>query len=164
MPQVMPAVFFGHGNPMNALLRKPHRKLGGYRGGDSASQGYPLRIGSLVHRGRCGDGEHRPEHDPRLRWVPAELYRVQHPRARRFPRLRFTSRTCSPQCRCGRMTGGGWTTARGRSCATCTLRRTFRSCSLASTRRSLPRSTARSASVPRRLSVLLGFVSTDAAV
>lgn len=71
MPQVMPAVFFGHGNPMNVLLRNPYTESWAAIGaGMPRPRLSSLRFGPLVHRGRSSNGEHRPEDNPRLRRVP----------------------------------------------------------------------------------------------
>ena len=72
MPHRMPAVFFGHGNPMKALLRNPYTERWAAIGASlPPPKAVPLRVGALVHLGRRRDGEHRSENNPRLRRVPA---------------------------------------------------------------------------------------------
>ena len=58
MPQRMPTLFFGHGNPMNALLVTPvHRAVGGSRSWAPETQGNSFCVGALVHSGCCRDGK-----------------------------------------------------------------------------------------------------------
>ena len=49
MAKPMPVIFFGHGNPLNALYDNAYTRLGGDRHVDAAAEGNTLRFGPLVH-------------------------------------------------------------------------------------------------------------------
>jgi 4,5-DOPA dioxygenase extradiol len=51
----MPAVFFGHGTPMNALQRNRYTIAWGQFGNSTPRPRGIVRIGSLVHTGYGGD-------------------------------------------------------------------------------------------------------------
>ena len=117
----MPAFFFGHGNPMNAIQRNAvHRGLGRHRARASAPAGRRGRLRALVSPGHLGDGDARAAHDPRLRRIPARALRGRLPgpgRSRAGPGDPGAagSRAASPSTR----TAGASITARGPCSATC---------------------------------------------
>ncbi len=50
MSQRMPALFVGHGNPMNALLKNPYTQQWAALGqAIPKAEGNPLGVGPLVH-------------------------------------------------------------------------------------------------------------------
>ena len=80
MVDPMPAIFFGHGNPMNALTQNPYtgawRKIGRREPRPKAilsMSAHWYRPRNRRHRHHCA-----PNH-PRLRRFPPELYHVQYP-------------------------------------------------------------------------------------
>src|ERR1035441_4790267 len=48
-----------------------HRTVDGDWSKTSATEGYPVRVGTLVHSRCCRDREHRPKDNPRFRRLPA---------------------------------------------------------------------------------------------
>ena len=68
----MPAIFFGHGNPMNALARNATPTAGPRWAPPSPGQGDPLRLGALVRAGDRRHGDARAAHDPRFRRLSRE--------------------------------------------------------------------------------------------
>ena len=81
--QVMPAAFFGHGNPMNALEVNRYtaawRAFG--RGGAPAARD-PGDLRALVHQRHRGDRDAAAADDPRLLRLPAAAVRRPVPGAR----------------------------------------------------------------------------------
>ena len=76
MPDRMPAIFLGHGNPLNAIQREPlHTRLARHRSRAAQATRRSRGLGTLV---RAGDGDHRrrgAEDDPRLRRLSARALR-----------------------------------------------------------------------------------------
>src|ERR1700674_700515 len=68
MAERMPALFIGHGNPMNALLVNPYTQRWASIGATlPKAEGNTFGVGPLVHRRRSRHREHRAEDDPRFR-------------------------------------------------------------------------------------------------
>ena len=64
MADVMPAIFFGHGNPVNAVTH--NRCAEGWRAirrADLQAQGHPDSLGSLVCAGNRRDYQRRAKND-----------------------------------------------------------------------------------------------------
>jgi hypothetical protein len=78
----LPAVFFGHGNPMNALDHNRYTEAWrSFGAGIPRPRAILVILGSLVHQRQRGDGHGSPAHDPRFLWVPSGTLRGRVPRA-----------------------------------------------------------------------------------
>ena len=62
----MPAAFFGHGNPMNALETTATPRPGARSAGGAATAGDPGRLRALVHQRHRGHRDAAAAHHPRL--------------------------------------------------------------------------------------------------
>ena len=96
MAKPMPAIFFGHGNPMNALAHNAWTDGWAAIGKEiprPTSRALGLR--SLVSSGHSGDRDARAAHDSRLRRFPARAARGQVSGARRPGAGAPRPRTCS---------------------------------------------------------------------
>ena len=68
----MPAAFFGHGNPMNALAVQPlHHGVAGVRCSGAATARDPRDQRALVHQRHRRHRDAAPAHHPRLLRLPA---------------------------------------------------------------------------------------------
>ena len=74
MPELMPAIFFGHGNPMNAVLTNGYteawRRIGG---ANAQAQSHPLDLRSLVCAGNRRHDQHLAEDNSRFRRLSARI-------------------------------------------------------------------------------------------
>jgi hypothetical protein len=59
MSEILPAIFFGHGNPMNTLMKIMIPRPGARYGGVSVTQGKFVDFGALVWSRNRGDNLHR---------------------------------------------------------------------------------------------------------
>ena len=83
MTTPMPAIFFGHGNPMNALERNAYTEAWRAIGRPAASARHPRRFRPLVPAGHARHGRGGAPHHPRLRRLPPRAARVPLRRAGR---------------------------------------------------------------------------------
>ena len=117
----MPAVFVGHGSPMNTLetTATPRRGTTSARL-ESRARGHPRRLGALVHQRHRGHRDGQPEDDPRLLRLPRRAVRLPVPGARRARRWPTRSPSSWRPRGSGRTsTAGASTTAPGRCSPTC---------------------------------------------
>jgi 4,5-DOPA dioxygenase extradiol len=96
MSALIPAVFFGHGSPMNTLedndFTRSWREIGEI---DAPTPGIVLRTGALVHAGTAVYRHDAARDDSRFRRLSAALFDVQYP-APATPPLRGASASCCP--------------------------------------------------------------------
>ena len=116
----MPAIFFGHGNPMNALESNAYTEAWARIGRDiPRPAGRPLRLRALVPARHPGHRDGAAAHDPRLRRLSPRPARVPV----RAPGVAGAGGARAGPARAaagGSSTGsGGSTTARGRCSSTC---------------------------------------------
>jgi 4,5-DOPA dioxygenase extradiol len=65
MSDSMPALFFGHGNPMNALSRNQYTEAWAAIGASLPRPKAILCISAhWYNSGRCRDGQYRPKYNP----------------------------------------------------------------------------------------------------
>lgn len=125
MSQTMPALFVGHGNPMNALLDSSYTQGWAELG---IAMPRPKAILSVSAHWYIEDAAVTVSTAPRIihdfGGFPRELYEGQYP-APAIPTLLLASRSFLHRCRSGARSDGGSTTAPGRCCAESTQRRTF---------------------------------------
>ena len=79
MPELMPAIFFGHGNPMNAVMTNGYTEAWRRIGGNAQAQSHPLDLRSLVCAGNRRHDQHLTEDNSRFRRLSPRLFRVQYP-------------------------------------------------------------------------------------
>ena len=114
----LPAIFFGHGNPMNALADNAYTEAWRRIGATLPGRAPCCAISAHWYRARHRrHGRDRAAHDPRLRRLSAaSSSRCSIPR-RAIPRARAPRRSsCSRRCRSRSTTSGASTTAPGRCC------------------------------------------------
>jgi hypothetical protein len=135
IPPRMPALFFGHGNPMNALLENAYTQQWAAIGSALPKPKAILVISAhwyIQDAAVTVSTAPRTIHD--FGGFPRELYNVQYP-APGDPELRRAYRKCLRPLRCGSISNGGLITGLGRCCDTFFRTQIFRSCNSASTRR-----------------------------
>ena len=94
MAERMPALFIGHGYPMNALLVNPYTQRWATIGATLAeAEGNTFGVGPLVHRRRSCHRGHRAEDDPRFRRLSARAKAVVPLPRTFYPQLLFPPRT-----------------------------------------------------------------------
>ena len=148
----MPALFFGHGNPMNAIQDNAYTEAWAAIGRALPRPRAILSVSAHWYLpGTLLTAMDAPAHHPRLRRVPARAVRGRSTRRRATRALaQRVQELLAPVPVALRRASGASTTAPGRCCATCSRTPTCRWSSSASTRRSRRRSTTSSGAGSRR--------------
>ena len=96
MTKLTPAIFFGHGNPMNAIGQNAYTDGWSRDRTDHASaEGHPVHLRALVRAGDRRHDSHRAAHDPRFRRVSARALSRSNIRLPATPRSRAGSNSFS---------------------------------------------------------------------
>jgi 4,5-DOPA dioxygenase extradiol len=115
MADILPAIFFGHGNPMNAIMNNAYTEAWRRVGQETRRPRAILSISAhwfVPETGVTVSTSPRTIHD--FGGFPEQLFRVQYP-----------SKACLRLLRSISMTLGASITARGLSFAMCIHKRTF---------------------------------------
>ena len=127
LPEKMPALFIGHGSPMNAIEDNEFSRAWAEFGPRTAEPRAILCVSAHWETPARGHGDGAAAYHPRLLRLPARSSTCGIPLPARRSWPPGKGPIANPQVQLDQ--SWGWTTAPGRCCAACSPTRRSRSCS-----------------------------------